>query len=263
MDFPAASAARVKEARKLSRRSVRTERRLFLAEGWKAVAEAATLPGCLVEVFVTSAATEEHRALLHSLDVPVQLVDDRAAAALSGAVNPQGLVAVCRFVDRPLEVVLAGGLVVICADVRDPGNAGTIIRTADAAGASGVVLAGDSVDAYNDKTVRASVGSLFHVSLATGVTPLAAVEAARSAGFRVLAADGAGEVDLFTAGDLLSSPVAWLFGNEAWGLPAELAAAADARVSIPIHGRAESLNLSTAAAVCLYASAGARGTVET
>jgi len=262
MVLPAASAARVKEARKLSRRSVRTERRLFLAEGWKALTEAASLPGCVVEVFVTTAAAEEHGALLDGLDVPVQLVDDRAAASLSGAVTPQGLVAVCRHVDRPLEAVLGGELVAICADVRDPGNAGTIIRTADAAGAGAVVLAGDSVDAYNDKTVRASVGSLFHVPLAVTGDPIATVRAVQAAGYRVLAADGAGEVDLFGATPLLSGPVAWLFGNEAWGLPEELAAAADARVSIPIFGRAESLNLSTAAAVCLYASARARGTVE-
>ena len=262
MTFLAASNARVKEARKLSRRSVRTERRLFLAEGWKALAEAATLPGCVVEVFVTTAAAEEHRALLDGLEVPVQLVDDRTAAALSGAVNPQGLVAVCRYVDRPLDAVLGGELVVLCADVRDPGNAGTIIRTADAAGASAVVLAGDSVDAYNDKTVRASVGSVFHVPLAVTGDPTAAVRTLQAAGYRVLAADGAGEVDLFGAAGLLAGPVAWLFGNEAWGLPAELAAAADARVSIPIFGRAESLNLSTAAAVCLYASAQVRGTVE-
>lgn len=253
---------RVKEARKLSRRSVRSERRLFLAEGWKAVTEAAGLPGCLVEVFATPGAATEHAGLLGTLEVPVHLVEDRAAASLSGAVAPQGLVAVCRFVDRPLETTLDGSLLAICADVRDPGNAGTIIRTADAVGADGVVLAGSSVDPYNDKTVRSTVGSLFHLPLVTGVDALATIRAAREAGYRVLAADGAGETDLFAAGDLLAGRVAWLFGNEARGLPDELALAADARVSIPIYGRAESLNLSTAAAVCLYASARGRGTVE-
>lgn len=146
----------------------------------------------------------------------------------------------------------------ICADVRDPGNAGTVIRTADAAGADGVVLAGRSVDAYNAKTVRASVGSLFHLPLALEPDPTAAVRAAQERGLTVLAADGAGEVDLFDAD--LSGPTAWLFGNEAWGLPEGLAALADHRVAIPIHGRAESLNLSTAAAVCLYASARAQRT---
>ena len=249
---------RVKEARKLSRRSDRSERRLFLAEGWKAVSEAAGAPGCVAEVFVTTEAAAEHQVLLNQLDVPVHLAADEAVASLSGARSPQGIVAVCRFVDRPLEAVLGGPTVVICADVRDPGNAGTIIRTADASGASAVVLAGNSVDAYNDKTVRATVGSLFHVPLAVGVDPLEAVLTAKSAGYRVLAADGDGEVDLFTAGDLLEGPVVWLFGNEAWGLPAELAAAADHRVSIPILGRAESLNLASAAAVCLYASARAK-----
>ena len=148
---------------------------------------------------------------------------------------------------------------VICADVRDPGNAGTVIRTADAAGAVGVVLSGNSVDPYNDKTVRASVGSLWHLARASrwGTIQLKCVRRAQDAGFVVIAADGAWETDLFEAetSGLLDQPVAWLFGNEAWGLPDELAALADHRVSIPIFGRAESLNLSTAAAVCLYASA--------
>jgi TrmH family RNA methyltransferase len=161
-------------------------------------------------------------------------------------------------VDAPLAQVVraAPRLLAICADVRDPGNAGTVIRTADAAGADAVVLAGQSVDAYNAKTVRASVGSLFHLPLAVEPDPAAAVRAAQERGLTVLAADGAGEVDLFDAD--LSGPTAWLFGNEAWGLPADLAALADHRVAIPIHGRAESLNLSTAAAVCLYASARAQ-----
>jgi RNA methyltransferase, TrmH family len=246
----------VKEARKLSRRSVRTERRLFLAEGWKALAEAAALDDCVVEVFATRPAATAHDALLAGLDVPVHLVDDRAAAALSDAVTSQGLVAVCRFLD--VETLPAADLVAICADVRDPGNAGTVIRCADAVGAGAVVLAGDSVDPYNPKTVRASVGSLFHVPLVRRLDPAAAVAEAREAGLLVLAADGAGEVDLFAADELLAGRVAWLFGNEAHGLPAGLAALADHRVAIPVPGRAESLNLATAAAVCLYASARAR-----
>ncbi len=146
---------------------------------------------------------------------------------------------------------------VICADIRDPGNAGTVIRTADAAGAVGVVLTGNSVDLYNDKTVRASVGSLWHLPISIVEDPVDAVRRAQAAGFVVLAADGTGETDLFEAerSGLLDQRVAWLFGNEAWGLPDELAALAEHRVAIPIFGRAESLNLSTAAAVCLYSSA--------
>ncbi|MEO6510163.1 MAG: RNA methyltransferase, partial [Nocardioides sp.] len=185
---------------------------------------------------------------------------ERALESLSDSTSPAGVVAVCRQLDAPLEHVVTASprLLVICADVRDPGNAGNVIRTADAAGADGVVLAGHSVDAYNPKTVRATVGSLFHLPFALAPDPATVVRLAQARGLTVLAADGAGEVDLFEAD--LTRPTVWLFGNEAWGLPDELAALADERVAIPIHGRAESLNLSTAAAVCLYASARAART---
>lgn len=252
---------RVKAARRLARRQSRDELGLFLAEGSKALTEALDLDGCVVEVFATATASVTYADLrdrVQSAGLPWQPVTDAALESLAGAVTPQGIVAVCRHLHRPLAELLAGDVVVLCADVRDPGNAGTIIRTADAAGADGVVLAGHSVDAYNDKTVRATVGSLFHVPLALEPDPAAAVGTLRDAGFRVLAADGAGEVDLFAADPLLAGKVAWLFGNEARGLPDELAALADHRVAIPIHGRAESLNLATAAAVCLYETARAR-----
>ena len=257
--------ARVKEARKLSRRSVRSERRLFLADGPKAVEAALGVEGCVVEVFATAQATDRYAALRDAAPVWAVLAD-RALASLSDSVTPAGVVAVCRFLDVSWSSLVEEGrspvarpgelaLVAVCADVRDPGNAGTVIRTADAAGADAVVLAGSSVDAYNPKTVRASVGSLFHLPLVVEPDTPAAVAAARAAGLTVLAADGNGEVSLDEAGDLLGRRTAWLFGNEAWGLPPDVAALADHRVRIPIHGRAESLNLSTAAALCLYASA--------
>ncbi|CUR54144.1 tRNA/rRNA methyltransferase [metagenome] len=247
---------RVKNARKLARRSFRTESRRFLADGPKAVEGALSVEGCVVEVFATQRATVEYAALRARTE-HWQVVDDRALASLSDSVSPQGVVALCRFLDRPVEHVLDGDprLVALCADVRDPGNAGTVIRCADAAGADAVVLSGHSVDAYNPKTVRATVGSLFHLPIASVDDPAAAVRAAQEAGLVVLAADGHGEVGLFEADELLAQPTAWLFGNEAWGLPDDLAALADHRVAIPIHGRAESLNLATAAAICLYASA--------
>ncbi len=185
-------------------------------------------------------------------------VTDSALAAISDSVSPAGVVAVCEFLDRPLERVLTdSGLITICADVRDPGNAGTLLRSSDAAGADGVVFAGRAVDVYNPKCVRASVGSLFHVPVATDVTVEAAILAAREAGLVVLAADGDGEVALEPDLELLRMPTAWIFGNEAWGLPRELAELADARVRIPIYGRAESLNVGAAATLCLYASASA------
>jgi TrmH family RNA methyltransferase len=256
----------VKEARKLSRRSERSARRLFLADGPKAVEGALSVEGCVVEVFATSTATEQYAALAAAAP-RWTLVDDAALASLSDSVTPAGVVAVCRFLDQPLSSVVSrlgasaprtSTTVAICADVRDPGNAGTVIRCAGAAGADGVILAGHSVDAYNPKTVRSSVGSLFHLPIAIETDPAVAVRAAQDTGLQVLAADGAGEVDLEDADEQLKRPTAWLFGNEAWGLPGELAALADHRVRIPIYGRAESLNLSTAAALCLYASARAR-----
>lgn len=260
-----ASNARLKEIRKLSRRAVRTERRLFLADGPKAVEGALSVPGCVVEIFATIAGQESYADLLG--EVAVTLVDERAMAGLSDSVSPAGVVALCGFLDVPVASVVGPGatgatgsarFVAICADVRDPGNAGTVIRCADAAGAAGVILAGDSVDLYNPKTIRASVGSAFHLPVALERDPLAAVAAARAAGLTVLAADMHGEADIFSADELLARPTAWLLGNEAWGLPAELAGAANHVVSIPIFGRAESLNLSTAAALCLYASARAQ-----
>ena len=251
---------RVKDARRLSRRSVRTERRLFLADGPKAV-EGALEAGCVVEVFATTSASERYAALVAA--TTTSLVDDRALASLSDSVTPAGIVAVCSFLDVPLESALASArrgssLVAICADVRDPGNAGTLVRTADAMGADALVLAGHSVDAYNPKTVRASVGSLFHLPLALEPDPVRAVRAAQDSGLVVLAADGDGELALGDAAEAVAGPVAWLFGNEAWGLPADLAAVADHRVRIPIRGRAESLNLATAAAICLHESARTR-----
>ncbi len=212
----------------------------------------------MVEVFATAAATERYAALRDAAP-RWTLVDDQALASLSDTVHPQGVVAVCRFLDRPLEHLLASRP----RPVRWSRSAPTSVTPATRAPWSAAPTRpaptrscwpGDSVDAYNPKTVRATVGSLFHLPLA--ITDAAAVRArAREAGLLVLAADGAGEVDLDDGRRPARRPTAWLFGNEAWGLPADLAVLADHRVRIPLHGRAESLNLSTAAALCLYASA--------
>ena len=255
---------RVKEARKLTRRAVRTERRLFLAEGRQAVREALTLDGCVREVFAVPGRHDDLRPAAEAAGVPWLEADEAALASLSETVSPQGVVAVCRSLDRPLADVLGTALdvdaplVVVCADVRDPGNAGTVVRCADAVAADAVVLTGDAVDVHNGKTVRASVGSVFHLPLAVHHDTAEAVQRLRAAGVTVLAADGAGEDELYDDPDVLRGPVAWLLGNEAWGLPPEVAALADRRVRIPIPGRAESLNLATAAAVCLYATHAAR-----
>jgi TrmH family RNA methyltransferase len=198
----------------------------------------------------------------------VDHVGAEVLAELAQTVTPQGVVAVCGFVDVSLARLLEGpagrsrtpSLVAVLAHVRDPGNAGTVVRAADAAGADGVVLTEASVDPYNGKCVRATAGSLFHLPVVTGEPVAAAVASLHAAGLRVVAADGAGERDLDEEADsgALAQPTAWVFGNEAWGLPEETRALCDAVVRVPIHGLAESLNLATAAAVCLYASARAQ-----
>ena len=251
-----ARSGRVKAARSLARRVSRQQHRLFLAEGPQAVREALAVPGCVREVY---ALPDAHQDLRHE-EVLWHLVDERALASLTETVKPQGIVAVCGFLDVPVTVVAGDRLVAVCADVREPGNAGAVIRCSDAAGAGGVVLTGSSVDPYNGKTVRATAGSLFHLPIVVEHDAETTVRTLQSAGFVVLAADGYGEVDLDDAADgsLLAGRTAWLFGNEAWGLPDELATLADHRVRIPLHGRAESLNLAAAAAICLYASARAQ-----
>jgi len=261
---------RVAAARKLTRRSARDAAGEFLAEGPQAVREA--LAGALTgtrprprELFATPEALARHPGigdLAATAGVPVSVVTKRAAAVLSETATPQELVAVCPVLDVPLSAALGGGpaLVAILADVRDPGNAGTVLRSADAAGADTVVLAGDSVDPYNGKAVRASAGSLFHLPVVRSAALLETLEEARAAGLAVLAADGAGEADIddLAGNGGLDRPTAWLFGNEAWGLPVDVGALADLRVRIPIHPRAESLNLAAAAAVCLFWSARAQ-----
>ncbi|MDQ1702932.1 MAG: methyltransferase, TrmH family [Frankiaceae bacterium] len=191
--------------------------------------------------------------------VRVSLVDEAELALATDTVTPQGVVAVCQFRDISLAEVVrrTPRLVCVLASIRDPGNAGTALRAADAAGADAVVFADDSVDPYNAKAVRASAGSIFHVPFVIGVSAADAVATLRAAGVQVLATEADAATDLFDFDDAghLAGPTAWLFGNEAWGLPAPTLALADATVAIPIYGSAESLNLATAATICLYTSA--------
>ncbi|MEU2430922.1 RNA methyltransferase [Streptomyces sp. NPDC007861] len=261
---------RVVAARRLARRNFRSKDRRFIAEGPQAVREAVAHRGgdgqaTLTELFTTVEAAERYAEIVdaaRATGARVHYAADTVLAEVSQTVTPQGLVGVCRFLDSPFEEILTARprLVAVLAHVRDPGNAGTVLRCADAAGADAVVLTDASVDLYNPKSVRASVGSLFHLPVAVGVPVEQAVGGLKAAGVRILAADGAGDDDLDDELDAgtMSGSTAWIFGNEAWGLPEETRALADAVVRVPIHGKAESLNLATAAAVCLYASARAQ-----
>ena len=245
---------------KLAKRSARAETGLFLAEGPQAVAEAlAFRPDTVVEFYATPQALDRYPALAQAAvdaGFVVDTVSDQVLTAMSDTVTPQGVIAVCRQFPVSIGTLLAGEpkLVAILEEVRDPGNAGTIIRAADSAGADGVILTGHSVDAYNPKVVRSTTGSIFHLPIAQGIDLDAALTQVRAAGLQVLAADISGD-DLPELGGRLAAPTAWLFGNEAHGLGDESLALADAIVKVPIYGHAESMNLATAASVCLYQSA--------
>ena len=242
------------DAVKLHRHTGRRRAGRFLAEGPNLV-DAAVRRGLVDDVFATAAAAERHSALLPGL--PVHLIDDAPAKALSDTVTPAGLFAVCRTPQPDLDAVLATRptLIAVAVDLSEPGNAGTLIRIADAMGAAAVVFAGHSVDPYNGKCLRSSAGSILAVPVLVDTDTDAVLARLRSAGIRTMATTLDAELTLDDADPLLTAPTAWIFGPEAHGLPERIAAAADHRVTIPMAGAAESLNVATAAAICLYASA--------
>ena len=252
---------RVKAARQLGKKAFRERGRSFLAEGPQAVREALRQPGVLTELFVTHQGAGRHPQIVAeavSHGIAVHEISGEVMGELAQTITPQGLLGVCRFIDVTLASLLEAPLrlVAVLANVRDPGNAGTVLRTADAAGADGVVFAAASVDPYNSKCVRSSAGSLFHLPVVAGAPLAETIGSLRESGVQVLAADGSATWVLDgVEGPDLTRPTAWLFGNEAWGLPDDVLALADAAVAVPIYGRAESLNLAAAAAVCMYASA--------
>ena len=263
---------RVRTVRRLAERPARRRSGTFLAEGPQAVREAvAAGPRVVREVYATDAAAQRHGEVLAAAaaaGVPVRWCTEEVLAEMADTRTPQGLVAVCALVGADLREVLDAGppaLVAVLASVRDPGNAGTVIRAADAAGAGAVLLSTGSVDVHNPKCVRSTAGSLFHLDVVEEFDLAEGVGALRAAGLVVLAADGDPSPGTADLDDLLddaasgtgplAGPVAWVFGNEARGLDPAERALADLVVRVPLHGRAESLNLATAAAVCLYASA--------
>ena len=251
---------RVRAVAKLAKRAARTETGLFLVEGPQAVREALMFrPDRVVEVFTVRGVFDRHQDLARELakvGLEAELVSEQVLGAMADTVTPQGVIAVCRQSPVSVSDMLGDGtrLIAILEEVRDPGNAGTIIRAADAAGADGVILTGNSVDAYNPKVVRSTTGSIFHLPIAQGGSLEDALAQVRETGLRVLAADISGD-ELPELRELLVDPTAWLFGNEAHGLSGEQLSLVDRAVRVPIYGHAESMNLATAASVCLYESA--------
>jgi RNA methyltransferase, TrmH family len=258
---------RVRGVAKLAKRDARSKTGLFLLEGPQAVAEALAYHyELLVELYATEAALERYTDIAQAAvdgGVDVEIVSEQVLSTMADTVTPQGIIAVCRQFPTSVKDILKGDpkLIAILEEVRDPGNAGTIIRAADAAGADGVIFTGRTVDVYNPKVVRSTTGSLFHMPVAMSPDLESVLERARQAGIQILAADIKGD-DLLAArtAGVLDKPTAWLFGNEARGLTDEHFDLADRAISVPIYGKAESMNLATAASVCLYESAFAQRT---
>ncbi len=219
-------------------------------------------PDSLVALFATDDVMQRHSDLLADAPVAVAQISAKAAAALSETVTPQGIVAVCRLPRHTLADVVAAGprLLVVLVEPNEPGNLGAIVRTADAAGADAIVVQGGT-DPFGGKAVRASAGSIFHLPIVVGgIDVITTLDTLHAGAVQTLAATGHADVDLDELGTVgaLAPRTAWLFGNEARGLPAQVLARAQRTVRVPIYGRAESLNLPAAAAVCLYASARAQ-----
>ena len=253
-------APKVARARRLLKRGFRESDGAFLAEGPQACREGA-LAGKVTQLFLTQEALDRYPEIVATVEnsgAEITLCNSAVIEQFSSTVTPQGMTAVVRMWDQNPDAIFhaSAKLVVALTAVRDPGNAGSVIRVADAAGADGVIMSSDSVDLFNPKVVRSSVGSLFHLPIAIGQNLPETISTARSNGMQVLAADTGG-ISLYGDADL-AKPTLWIFGNEAWGIPKEILELVDHVVSIPIYGQAESLNLATASALCLYASATAQ-----
>lgn len=248
----------VKSVAKLAQRARREDARLFLVEGPQAVRELLVhLPNSAVDVFFTAEFAAKHpdvMALAEKSPAVCDEVSEKVLETMADTISPQGVVATAALLDHALARIGSPKLVAICHEVRDPGNAGTVIRAADAAGADAVILTGDSVDLHNPKLVRSTTGSIFHLPVIEHADLAEVVELLHDRGVTVFAASADGDGITEIVANLIE-PNAWLFGNEARGLDDAARALADRVVSVPIFGKAESLNLATAASVCLYSSA--------
>lgn len=253
-------ANKVRGVAKLTKKDARSSTGLFLLEGPQGLKEALNRPKLIVELFATEDAVERYPDLFEraaAARIEVQLVSEPVLKALTDTTTPQGVVAVCEQLHSDLEDIIAAKprLVALLANIRDPGNAGTVLRAADAAGADAVIFSTNSVDVYNPKVVRSTTGSVFHVPFAIDVPIEHAITALKAAGLQVFAANGGGVEIPALSDEVLAKPTAWVFGNEAWGFEQSTLDLVDQEVAVPLYGAAESLNLATAASICLYVTA--------
>jgi TrmH family RNA methyltransferase len=253
-------ANKVRGVAKLVKKDARSSTGLFLLEGPQGLKEVLDRPKLIEELYATEDCVARYPELFaraSAARVEVQLVSEPVLKALSDTQSPQGVVAVVHKVNVSLEDIIATKpkLVAVLSQIRDPGNAGTVLRAADAAGADAVIFTTNSVDSYNPKVVRSTTGSLFHLPFAIEVDVESAIAQLKAVGLQVFAANGAGTAIPQLSAEQLAKPTAWVFGNEAWGFEESTLKLVDEQIAVPIYGAAESLNLATAASICLYSSA--------
>lgn len=243
----------VKAAAELKQKKYRQQQGLFLAEGLRTVEEAVRY-GAVQSIFYTAIEDDRTRAVLEEAaakQIKLVCVSDKVLKKIADTETPQGIIAVCEMCSKRLDDFLASGKMLLVLDrVTDPGNIGTMLRTADAAGVGGLLLLQGCADIYAPKTVRASMGSLFHLPVLSGLSEELLVQAARKAGYELLVTCLDGADNLYKAD--LKGRLAFVMGNEANGVSDALLAAADKRVFIPMQGRAESLNVAMAAGIVMF-----------
>jgi TrmH family RNA methyltransferase len=235
----------------VGRRSARHAERAFVVEGAKVLSEAVAAGAPVESVYVAAGAGAEVVDGALAAGAPVHTLAPGVMERVADTITPQPVMAVVAFVDVELDALADATFLVVCVDVRDPGNLGTVLRSAEAAGADGVLCCGGSVDVYSPKTVRASAGAVFHVPVVAGGDPVEVLERVGGWGVRRLGAAARSGVD-YTRADL-AGRVAVVLGNEANGVPAGLPL--DGHVTIPMAGRSESLNVGMAAAVLCFEAA--------
>lgn len=243
----------VKAAAELKQKKYRQQQGLFLAEGLRTVEEAVASK-TVVSIFYTAIEDDRTRSVLEEAaaqQLKLYCVSDAVMKKIADTDTPQGIIAVCKMQNVTLDKLLSKGEMLLVLDrVGDPGNLGTMLRTADAAGIGGVVLLKGCVDIYAPKTVRSSMGSLFHVPVVSGIGEDNFIAEAKDAGYELLVTSLEGADNLYKAD--LCGRIAFVMGNEAGGVSANLLERADKRVFIPMAGRAESLNVAMAAGVVMF-----------
>lgn len=252
MSIKRGTARLYKSTKALKTKKERDKEGLFVCEGLRFVEEIAN--DWKIKYYAVSESFEKENNLsAFEKRADVYVFSDKEFSDMSDTENPQGIMAVCEKKQFSLEDIVKkaeGGFFVAAEELNDPGNLGTIIRTADACGVDAVILSKGSVDVYNGKVLRSTMGSVFHVPVITDVNIKETIEIMKENGVKVYAAHLKGKKTPYKFN--LKTKTAYLIGNEANGLKEETASLADEYVKIPMPGRAESLNASVAAAVLMY-----------